>query len=86
MTNPKADAIEAIGEIQLHISALAELTQQLVDLSNYHDTPGYYNKFNAIDYARVATQEKLSTLVKGLENYLRYGLKIEAIEQEQKTE
>jgi hypothetical protein len=73
-------ALDAIGEIQLHISALAELTQQLVDLSNYPDSPGYYDKFNAIDYARVATQEKLTTLVNGLENYLRYGVKIEAIE------
>lgn len=70
-------ALDAIGEIQLYISALAELTQQLVDLSNY---PDKYDQFNAIDYARVATQEKLTTLVKGLENYLRYGVKIEAIE------
>lgn len=70
-------ALDAIGEIELHISALAELTQQLVDLSNY---PDKYDQFNAIDYARVATQEKLTTLVKGLENYLRYGVKIEAIE------
>lgn len=72
--------LDAIGEIELHISALAELTQQLVDLSNYPNSPGYYDKFNAIDYARVATQEKLTTLVKGFENYLRYGVKIEAVE------
>lgn len=73
-------ALDAIGEIKLHISAVAELTQQLVDLSNYPDSPGYYDRFNAIDYARCATQEKLTTLVNELETYLRYGVKIEAKE------
>lgn len=73
-------ALETIGEIELYISALAELTQQLVDLSNYPDSPNYYDRFIAIDYARVATQEKLTALVKGFENYLRYGVKIEAVE------
>ena len=70
-------ALEQIGEIELYLSAVQELTQQLVDLSSY---PDKYDQFNAIDYARVATQEKLNSLVSGLENYLRYGVKIEAIE------
>ena len=70
-------ALEQIGEIELYLSAVQELTQQLVDLSSY---PDKYDQFNAIDCARVATQEKLNSLVSGLENYLRYGVKIEAIE------
>ncbi len=63
-------ALETVGEIQLYISALTELTQQLVDLSG---SPDKYDLFNAIDCARVATQEKLTALVNGLENYLRCG-------------
>ena len=70
-------ALDTIGEIELYLSALAELTQQLVDLSSY---PDKHDQFNAIDYARVATQEKLNSLVKGLAAYLEYGLKIADIE------
>lgn len=69
--------LDAMGEIKSYIAAEQELTQQLIDLSNY---PDQIAKFNAIDAARIATQEKLNTLVSGFENYLRYGLKVESIE------
>lgn len=71
-------ALDTLGEIESHVAALNELTQQLVDLSSYHDK---LDTFNAVDTARVATQEKLASLIKGLSNYLRYGLKIEALEE-----
>ena len=69
--------LDAMGEIKSYIAAEQELTQQLIDLSNY---PDQIAKFNAIDTARIATQEKLNTLVSGFENYLRYGLKVESKE------
>lgn len=64
-------ALELLSQINLYIAALEEMTQQLVDLSNYQDKPNYYDTFNAIDYARVATQEKIAALVKELEAHLR---------------
>lgn len=69
--------LDAIGEIESYIAAAQELTQQLVDLSSY---PDKMTQFNAIDAARIATQEKLNSLVKGLAAYLEYGLKIADIE------
>lgn len=76
-------ALDMIGEIESHIEAVQELTQQLVDLSVY---PDRQDEFNRIDTARLATQEKLNSLVKGFTYYLRYGLKVESIERGMKND
>lgn len=75
--------LDTLGEIKSYIAAEQELTQQLLALSN----PGnQLERFNAIEVALLATQEKLNTVVALFENYLRYGVKIEAVEREQKAE
>lgn len=65
-------ALDRIGELELLLAGLYELTQQLVDLSNY---PGQRDKFNALDAARIAVEGKIKTELEGLEHYVRYGLK-----------
>lgn len=62
------DILDQVAEIKGYIAADRELTQQLVDLSNY---PDKYDRFEAYDYARIATQEKLYSVVIGLEKSLR---------------
>ena len=65
-------ALDHIGELELLLEALYELTQQLVDLSNYPDKA---ETFNAIDTARITVEAKVKEQVKNLETYFRYGLK-----------
>ena len=72
------NALDTMEEIKSCIAAMQELTQQVIDLSCY---PDQMEKINAIDTARIATQEKLNWLFPRFESYLRYGLKIDAIEQ-----
>ena len=66
--------LDELDIIMTLISAVEELTQQLVDLSCY---PDRVDQFNAIDAARVATQEKLSLTVARLEAGIRYKRPIE---------
>lgn len=66
--------LDQLDIIATLIAAVEELTQQLVDLSCY---PDRVDQFNAIDAARVATQEKLSKTVERLETGIRYGRPIE---------
>lgn len=56
--------IDSVGNLKLHVDAVQELTQQLIDLSS---CPDHIDQFNALDTARVATQEKLHIVIQDLE-------------------
>lgn len=64
--------LDYIGELELLLEALREVTQQVVDLSNY---PGEKDKENALDIARIAVEEKLKATLKNMEIFVRYGEK-----------
>lgn len=70
----KMEILDQLDIISTLISAVKELTEQLIDLSAY---PEKGELFNAIEAARVATQEKLSLTVARLEAGIRYGRPIE---------
>lgn len=64
--------LDYIGELELLLEALSELTQQVIDLTCY---PGQEAKGNALDTARVAVEEKLKATLKNMETFVRYGEK-----------
>ena len=68
-------ALDYIGELELLLEALYELTQQLVDLSAYPDKA---ETFNALDTARIAVEGKLKETVKDFEAFIRNGKKVSA--------
>lgn len=72
--NEKIEILDQLDIISTLISAVKELTEQLIDLSAY---PEKDELFNAIEAARVATQEKLSDTVARLETGIRYGRPLE---------
>ena len=72
---PMIKALDALEDIKLYTFALDELSQQLFELDR--NRTDYRRKRQAIECAREATREKLTTLFKGFENYLRYDVKIE---------
>ena len=68
-------ALDYIGELELLLEALYELTQQLVDLSAYQDEK---DRFNALDTARTAVEGKLKETVKDFEAFIRSGKEVSA--------
>lgn len=67
------EIFDRIADIESHLTAIRILTDKLVALSgNVSDL----TEFNAIDTARLATQKEAEQLLKELEIFVRYGLKI----------
>ena len=64
------ELLDRIGELEILIEANMELVQQLVD-----DPDMDVKKFNVIDAARVAVQDKIKAMLEQLEVFAKYGAK-----------
>jgi len=65
----KRQILDAIADVESLVLSVQELTQQLMDLSPY---PDKLDQSNAIDTARIATQEKLNASLKALSYSIEY--------------
>ena len=64
------DMIDRLGDIQMHVYALEELTDQL---SEIHGANKDVNLFVALDVARKATFSQLQCLIETVEQEIRNG-------------
>lgn len=71
----KTEALDFISDVQVLLSSLDYLNEELDEMAYSRKDN---DKYDAIQMARVATSEKLHKLVQNFENYLKYGLKVEA--------
>lgn len=65
----KQQLLDALADVENLVLSVQELTQQLMDLSPY---PDKLDQSNAIDTARIATQEKLNSTLLRLQVSVRY--------------
>lgn len=74
----KNKTMDFICDVQILLSSLDYLNAELDEMAF---RPGKDDDYNAVQMARLATSEKLHTLVQNFQNYLKYGVKDEEAEQ-----
>ena len=72
----KQQILDALADVENLVLSVQELTQQLMDLSPY---PDKLDQSNAIDTARIATQEKLNHAIELLQISIRYDKEPEPV-------